>query len=115
MQWRGARSGSPGPRLGLFVQPFRQRTLAQAILEGPIVSDNLRKPEADKARRKTLAASHKFGVGTLVSLIGRAEQATFKITRQLPDGGSGPQYRIKSEREDYERVAFEALLNPVRK
>jgi hypothetical protein len=115
MARRGAREGSPGPRLGLFAAPFRRRILAEAILEGPIVSDNLRKLEADKARRNTVAASHKFGVGTFVSLIGRAEQATFKITRQLPDGGSGPQYRIKNEREDYERVAFEALLNPVRK
>jgi hypothetical protein len=100
---------------GFFSALFRRRTLAEANWEGPIVSDNLRKLEADKARRNTVAESHKFGVGTFVSLIGRAEQATFKITRQLPDGGSGPQYRIKSEREDYERVAFEALLNPVRK
>lgn len=79
------------------------------------MSDNLRKLEADKARRSIVAESHKFAVGTFVSLIGRAEQATYKVTRQLPDGGSGPQYRIKSEREDYERVAFEALLDPVHK
>jgi hypothetical protein len=79
------------------------------------VSDNLRKLEADKARRHTVAESHKFSVGSFVSLIGRSEQATFKVTRQLPDGGSGPQFRIKSEREDYERVAFEALLDPVHK
>jgi len=79
------------------------------------VSDNLRKLEADKARRNVVATRHKFPIGAFVSLIGRAEQATFKITRQLPDGGGGLQYRIKSEREDYERVATEALLNLVRR
>jgi hypothetical protein len=79
------------------------------------VSDNLRKLEADKALRGIGAARHKYSVGNVVSLIGRAEQATFKVTRQLPDGGSGLQYRIKSEREDYERVATEALLTLVRK
>ncbi|MGO9389213.1 hypothetical protein [Rhodoblastus sp.] len=79
------------------------------------MSDHLRKLEADKARRDVLASGHKFPVGTFVSLIGRAEQATFKVTRQLPDGGSGLQYRIKNEREDYERVATEALLNPVKR
>ena len=79
------------------------------------MSDNLRKLEADKALRGIGAATHKFSVGNFVSLIGRAEQATFKVTRQLPDGGSGLQYRIKNEREDYERVATEALLTLVRK
>lgn len=79
------------------------------------MSDNLRKLEADKARRNVSVTGHKFGIGNFVSLIGRAEQATFKVTRQLPDGGSGLQYRIKSEREDYERVATEALLTLVRR
>ncbi len=85
------------------------------ISEGRLVSNNPRKREAEKAPRNDLNAGHKFAVGTVVSLIGRAEQATFKITRQLPDGGAGLQYRIKSEREDYERVATEGLLNLVRR
>lgn len=77
------------------------------------MSNNPRKREAETAPRNDLNAGHKFTIGTVVSLIGRAEQATFKITRQLPDGGAGLQYRIKSEREDYERVATEGLLNLV--
>jgi hypothetical protein len=54
---------------------------------------------------------HKFAVGSYVTLIGKPDQALFKVTRQLPDGGAGLQYRIKSEREDYERVAVEPLLS----
>ncbi len=77
------------------------------------MSEKPRKREADKAPRTDLNAGHKFAVGTQVSLIGRAERATFKITRQLPDGGGGLQYRIKNEREDYERVAAEGLLDLV--
>ena len=46
---------------------------------------------------------------------GGAEQPSFKVTGHLPDGGSGPQYRIKSERENYERVTTESRLFPVQK
>jgi len=142
MARRGAGSGSPGRRLGLFVslhdlfrftaceaghkgirkffdlrdrKSFWKSLGLEITRKGRLVSDHLRKLEADKARRDVPDGRHKFAVGTFVSLIGRAEQATFKVTRQLPDGGSGLQYRIKNEREDYGRVATEALLNPVRR
>ncbi len=77
--------------------------------------DKSQKPTTDNARPNVPSAAHKFTVGTFVTLIGKSEQTFFKVTRLLPDGGSGPQYRIKNEREDYERVAIEPLLAPVRR
>ena len=50
-----------------------------------------------------------------MTLVGKSEQTLFKVTRLLPNGGSGLQYRIKSEREDYERVVIEPLLTAIRK
>ena len=70
---------------------------------------------ADHARPAAAAATHKFGVGAHVSLLGKSEETLFKITRLLPDGGSGLQYRIKNEQEGYERVAVERLLTAVRR
>jgi hypothetical protein len=48
-------------------------------------------------------------------LDGKADDTLFKITRLLPDGGSGLQYRIKNEQEGYERVAVERVLTAVRR
>jgi hypothetical protein len=79
------------------------------------VSEKSQNPAADKARRIVPSTKHKFALGTFVALTGRPEQTLFKVTRLLPDGGSGLQYRIKTEREDYERVATEALLTQVRR
>ena len=67
----------------------------------------------DHARPNASLAAHKFAVGTFVTLIGKSEQTLFKVTRLLPDGGSGLQYRIKNEGENYERVAIEPLLAPI--
>ncbi len=72
-------------------------------------------PVKDNARPNISSAAHKFAVGTLVTLVGKSDQTLFKVTRLLPDGGSGLQYRLKNEREDYERVAIEPLLAPVRR
>ncbi len=77
--------------------------------------DKSLKPIADNARPNVPAATHKFALGTFVTLVGKSEQTLFKVTRLLPDGGSGLQYRIKSEREDYERVAIEPLLAAARR
>ncbi len=77
--------------------------------------DKSRKPAADDASPNVASVKHKFGLGTFVTLIGKPEQTLFKVTRLLPDGGSGLQYRIKCEREDYERVAIEPLLSPARR
>jgi len=75
------------------------------------------KPQTHRpaARPVVAAATHKFALGAYVALTGKSDDAVFQITRLLPDGGSGPQYRIKNAQEGYERVAAELLLPLVRK
>jgi hypothetical protein len=70
----------------------------------------------DNPRNRKLAAitvrPHKYAVGGVVayraSMTG--ESAPFRITRLLPDGGQGFQYRIRSERDGHERVVLESNL-----
>lgn len=51
---------------------------------------------------------HKFSIGAQV---GRIEGGpAFHVTRQLPDGGQGLQYRIKSDHDGHERVVVESTL-----
>jgi hypothetical protein len=66
--------------------------------------------------RATAAPAHKFGVGAHVlhSAGARTERTSFRVTRQLPDGGAGLQYRIKGERDGLERVVTESSLEPGR-
>jgi hypothetical protein len=57
--------------------------------------------------------THKFRSGQTVhlnrSLTARsAPGGDYKVVRQLPVDGGEPQYRIKSVREPYERVAKES-------
>jgi hypothetical protein len=63
-------------------------------------------------RKPAIAKSHHFSVGAIVAF--RAPSAgpriPFRVTRQLPDGGQGFQYRIRSERDGQERVAIESNL-----
>lgn len=56
--------------------------------------------------------SHKFDVGVHVSFKSgpNAERSSFRVTRHLPDGGQGLQYRIRSERDGHERVVAENAL-----
>lgn len=75
--------------------------------------DKSQNSTTDNARPSASSAAHKFAVGTFVTLVGKSGQTPFKVTRLLPDGGSGFQYRIKNEDENYERVAIEPLLAPV--
>jgi hypothetical protein len=42
----------------------------------------------------------------------RSEKASFRVTRLLPDGGAGLQYRIKGERDGIERVVTESFIEP---
>ncbi len=62
-----------------------------------------------------MAATHKFAVGTYVlhSVGVRSTKEMFKVTRLLPDSGEGFQYRIKAEREGFERVVKESALDKV--
>jgi hypothetical protein len=55
---------------------------------------------------------HKYALGAFVlhRTGARSEKASFRVTRQLPDGGVGLQYRIKGERDGIERVVSESEL-----
>ncbi len=66
----------------------------------------------EQTPRNKPAATHKFALGASVfhRVGGRSERAAFKITRLLPDGGEGLQYRIKGERDGHERVVTEGAL-----
>lgn len=56
--------------------------------------------------------SHRFEVGGMVAFRASpvAERLHFRVTRHLPDGGQGLQYRIRSERDGHERVVLESSL-----
>jgi len=73
------------------------------------------KPATRQAPRNRFVATHKFPVGASVlhGVGGRTEKTPFKITRQMPDGGDGFQYRIKSDRDGQERIVTEATLERV--
>jgi hypothetical protein len=73
------------------------------------------KPAPRQALRNRFVATHKFPVGASVlhGVGGRSEKTPFKITRQMPDGGDGFQYRIKSDRDGQERIVTEATLERV--
>jgi len=60
-------------------------------------------------------ATHKFPVGThVLHKTGvQSGKERFRITRLLPDSGSGLQYRIKGETEGFERVATESSLEEI--
>jgi hypothetical protein len=73
------------------------------------------KPAGRKAPRNRVVATHKYSVGAsvLYSVSERAGKTSFAITRQMPDGGGGFQYRIKCDRDGQERVVAEATLGAV--
>ena len=68
-----------------------------------------------QALRNAETPTHKFPVGAYVlHQVGvRSRKETFRVTRLLPDEGSGFQYRIKSEREGFERVVKEPSLETI--
>jgi hypothetical protein len=56
--------------------------------------------------------THRFNVGANVAYnpAFSGERGVFRVTRHLPDGGHGLQYRICSERDGQERVVTETTL-----
>lgn len=76
------------------------------------MTDYINARERHRTVRATSVATHKFAVGALVAhKVGAAsERLIFRVTRHLPDGGQGLQYRIKSDRDGQERVAVESSL-----
>ncbi|WP_442756772.1 hypothetical protein ACNHKD_09350 [Methylocystis sp. JAN1] len=63
-----------------------------------------------RSARIARAPSHKFEIGVHVAYHGGSGSGMYRITRQLPDGGQGLQYRIRSDRDGQERVALESTL-----
>jgi hypothetical protein len=68
----------------------------------------------ERFRRLKVVASptHKFGIGAHASFKSSpsAGGGYFRVTRQLPDGSHGLQYRIRSDRDSQERVVIETTL-----
>jgi hypothetical protein len=62
-------------------------------------------------------AKHRFKIGELVGLKRHrgvdAPRGPYEIVALLPEEGGVPRYRIKSSREDNQRVAEETLLQPL--
>jgi hypothetical protein len=75
------------------------------------MSDHPKKSASDAPACPATSRSHKYSIGSLVEMVGRTDHTSFKITSHLPDSGSGPQYKIKSERESFERVTPEWRLS----
>jgi hypothetical protein len=62
-------------------------------------------------------AKHRFKIGELVELKQHrgidAPRGLYEIVALLPEEGGVPRYRIKSSREDNQRVAEETQLQPL--
>lgn len=63
----------------------------------------------------TASKTHKFALGTMVhlSMPYLGASGNYKIVRHLPKDANDPQYRVKSDTENYERVARESQLHPL--
>lgn len=62
-------------------------------------------------------AQHRFKIGQKVRLslgknAGPTAAGEYTVVQRLPSEGSGPQYRVKSEKETFMRVALERTLSP---
>lgn len=72
------------------------------------IGNRIRRP----APRSKESATHKFPIGAHVThkVGARSQSLWFRVTRHLPNGGDGLQYRIKDDRDGHERVVTEAAL-----
>jgi len=68
-----------------------------------------------QAIRNRATATHRFPVGAFVlhQVDFRSRKETFRVTRLVPDGGAGFQYRIKGEQDGFERVVMESSLEAI--
>jgi hypothetical protein len=69
-------------------------------------------------RDQPVSATHLYEIGQPVKLKngfgGKNFSAeTYRVTCKLPTSGGLPQYRVRSEKEPYERVAAQDLLEPI--
>jgi hypothetical protein len=66
-------------------------------------------PDAKKLMSKRVVPIHRFDVGAKV-LCNAHNGPAFEVTKLLPDGGQGFQYRIRSLTDGRERVVVERML-----
>jgi hypothetical protein len=99
---------------------FRQEVIAG--LERPTCSLRVISPDrkglyvgtdTGKHPRNRENATHKFAVGVHVLYRVGVQSRPFRVTRLLPDGGAGFQYRIKGEQDGFERVVTESSLEAI--
>jgi hypothetical protein len=71
--------------------------------------------DTGKYLRNRETATHKFALGAhvLFRVDVLSSQELFRVTRLLPDEGAGFQYRIKGERDGFERVVKESALEGI--
>ncbi|KAF2992174.1 hypothetical protein OGR47_09975 [Methylocystis sp. MJC1] len=76
------------------------------------MTDYIRARERYRSAKTITVATHKFDIGSHVShrVGASAEAGLYRVTRHLPDGGQGLQYRIRSDRDGQERVVVESSL-----
>ncbi|ARN82094.1 hypothetical protein MCBRY_002984 [Methylocystis bryophila] len=67
--------------------------------------------ERHRSAKAVAAPTHAFEEGVHVSYRSSGPSAeSYRVTRRLPDGGHGLQYRIRSDRDGQERVVIESAL-----
>lgn len=66
--------------------------------------------ERHRSAKAVAAPTHAFEEGIHVSYRSGPSAELYRVTRRLPDGGQGLQYRIRSDRDGRERVALESAL-----
>lgn len=76
------------------------------------MTDFINARERHRNATARVPATHKYAVGARVfHRVGiRSERMCFKVTRHLPDGGQGLQYRVRSDQDGQERVVIESSL-----
>jgi hypothetical protein len=67
-----------------------------------------RKPAQKPVARS--APTHKYAVGLRVFYREGNVSGVYRVTRHLPDGGRGLQYRIRSDTDGQERAVIESLI-----
>jgi len=83
---------------------------APAPDESSDMTDYINARGRHRSAKVATVPTHKFEVGGYVSYNGGPGSGMYRVTRQLPEGGRGLQYRIRSDRDGQERVALESDL-----
>ena len=76
------------------------------------MSNDIDSRDRSRTLKSVGTPTHKFELGVHVTCKPGtfAANGHFRVTRHLPDGGHGLQYRIRSDRDGHERVVAEAAL-----